>query len=63
MLTNIEILDNIPKNSTTEQKKEKLDNLAENKAYFDNDWSAINQWIEEGIGPPEEKLAFNGKLE
>ena len=30
---------------------------------FDADWEVINQWIEEGIGPPEEKLAINGKTE
>lgn len=59
MLTNIEILDNIPKSNA---KKEKVENTTDNQAYFDNDWNAINQWIEEGIGPPEEKLAFNGKL-
>lgn len=27
---------------------------------FDDDWQLINQFIEEGIGPPEEKLAING---
>jgi hypothetical protein len=27
---------------------------------FDDDWQLINQFIEEGIGPSEEKLAING---
>jgi hypothetical protein len=26
---------------------------------FDDDWQMINKFIEEGIGPPEEKLAIN----
>ena len=29
---------------------------------FDDDWQLINQFIEEGIGPSEEKLAINGKF-
>jgi hypothetical protein len=29
---------------------------------FDDDWHLINQFIEEGIGPSEEKLAINGFL-
>ena len=28
---------------------------------FDDDWQLINQFIEEGIGPSEEKLAISGK--
>ena len=27
---------------------------------FDDDWQLINQFIEEGIGPTEDKLAING---
>jgi hypothetical protein len=30
---------------------------------FDDDWQLINQFIEEGIGPSEEKLAINGRLD
>lgn len=33
----------------------------EHECPFDDDWQIINQCIEEGIGPPEEKLAINGK--
>lgn len=29
---------------------------------FDDDWQIINQCIDEGIGPPEEKLAINESL-
>ena len=29
---------------------------------FDDDWQLINELIDEGIGPPEEKLAINGTL-
>ena len=28
---------------------------------FDDDWQLINEIIDEGIGPPEEKLAINGE--
>lgn len=29
---------------------------------FDDDWQLINQFIAEGIGPSEDKLAINGNL-
>ena len=28
---------------------------------FDDDWQLIGQFVEEGIGPCEEKLAISGK--
>jgi hypothetical protein len=47
------------------QKKENFSNNKndknEHECPFDDDWQIINQCIEEGIGPPEEKLAINGK--
>ena len=43
-------------------KNDKHHELNEHQCPFDDDWQIINQWIEEGIGPPEEKLAINGEL-
>ncbi|CAF0859802.1 unnamed protein product [Brachionus calyciflorus] len=39
-------------------KSNKNDNLSQ-QCPFDDDWQLINELIDEGIGPPEEKLAIN----
>jgi hypothetical protein len=36
--------------------------LIQQQCPFDDDWQLINQILDEGIGPPEENLAINGKL-
>lgn len=42
-----------------DKKNRNNKNDANQQCPFDDDWQLINQWIEEGIGPPEEKLAIN----
>ncbi len=46
--------------STTNIKDSKYQkDLYKQECPFDDDWQMINKFIEEGIGPPEEKLAIN----
>ena len=33
----------------------------QNDCPFEDDWQLINEIMDEGIGPPEEKLAINGR--
>ncbi len=53
-------------NRKPNQNKENLSNTINNNYHecpFDDDWQLINQFIEEGIGPSEDKLAINGKAQ
>ena len=37
-------------------------NITQMECPFDNDWQLINEWIAEGVGPPEDKLAINESM-
>ena len=58
-LSRIKLADNFvlfPLKNQNQSNKEKYNY----ECPFDDDWQLINQFIEEGIGPSEEKLAING---
>jgi hypothetical protein len=45
------------------RKEEDLSKISQhNQCPFDDDWQLINKCLEEGVGPPEEKLAINGNF-
>jgi hypothetical protein len=44
-----------------QKNREKADSKCLDQCPFDEDWQMINTWIEEGLCPPEQKLAINGK--
>jgi hypothetical protein len=71
-LKNLTILDDediLPKGNVQKKKQTKTDEYQEddeNKSIsyhqcpFDDDWQLINQCLDEGVYPAEEKLAING---
>lgn len=62
MLPNLQILDDeltLGTKPLTPRLQKKDENINQ-QCPFDDDWQLINELIDEGIGPPEEKLAING---
>lgn len=51
---------NIKPKSPTKMLKLGNKSLNSEQCPFDDDWQLINQILDEGIGPSEEKLAING---
>ena len=65
MLLSLKTLDDelvIRKEKSSEEFKKEDDYNQHNQCPFDDDWQLINKCLEEGVGPPEEKLAINGNL-
>lgn len=63
MLLNLITLDDeiiIRKEKPSEESKYLESNSPYNQCPFDDDWQLINKCLEEGVGPPEDKLAING---
>ena len=63
MLLSLKTLDDEPvmrKEKLNEEFKKEDDYSQHNQCPFDDDWQLINKCLEEGVGPPEEKLAING---
>lgn len=65
LLPDLKILDDeltLNTNITPVIKNSKLPELlpSQHECPFDDDWQLINQFIEEGIGPSEDKLAISG---
>lgn len=62
MLPSLQILDDeltLGTKPLTPRTHDKHENINK-QCPFDDDWQLINDLIDEGIGPPEEKLAING---
>lgn len=65
ILPSLKTLDDEPIFNTKTKSKAKDINgvcLKNVSCPFDDDWQLINQLLDEGIGPDEEKLAINGKV-
>lgn len=64
MLPSLQILDDeltLGTKPLTPRTHEKHENINK-QCPFDDDWQLINELIDEGIGPPEDKLAINGNF-
>lgn len=54
--------DKIKNDTKKESENQSRSHQTNNQCPFEDDWQLINQCLEEGVAPSEDKLAINGTL-